>query len=47
MMTIQRLIDDALEIAVVPSFSRIGYDGPAAALRLDAPARDSLRGGRS
>ena len=25
-MTIQRLIDDALEIAVVPSFTRIGYE---------------------
>src|SRR6187397_1339652 len=24
-MTIQQLIDDALEIAVIPSFSRIGY----------------------
>jgi len=43
-MTIQQLIDDALEIAVVPSFSRIGYAVRRRIFAWTPPRGDSLRG---
>ncbi len=43
-MNIQQLIDDALEIAVVPSFSRIGYAVRRRLYDWTPPPADSLRG---
>ena len=43
-MTFQTLIDDALEIAVVPSFSRIGYVVRRRLFSWTLPAAGSLRG---
>ncbi len=44
LMKIQHLIDDALEIAVVPSFTRIGYAVRRDMFRWTPPPAGSLRG---
>src|SRR5687768_15046422 len=43
-MKIQHLIDDALEIAVVPSFTRIGYAVRRHLFRWTPPPAGALRG---